>query len=115
MNLRQNRIADRIRDIVAGILTGERLSDPRLKGVVVTRVKITADMQLASVYFRTYNKNIANEQIIKGLESSKGIFRHKLSDALIMRRVPQLRFFYDESIEKKARIEQLLSQIKREE
>ena len=114
MKLRQNKIADRIRDVIAEALTGDRLRDPRVQGLVVTRVKITADLQLASIYFRSYHDSSSNDEHIKGLESCRGYFRRVLSDALIMRKTPQLRFFYDESLEKKAQIEKLLEQIKDE-
>ncbi len=110
MNLRQSRVADQIRDILASRFYGDQIDDPRLKNVCITRVKVTADLQLASVYYRTLD----DKQIefgSKGLESCKNRFRKLLAQELIARRVPSLRFFYDESVDDVNRVETILSQI----
>ncbi len=112
MGIRQERLADEIRDVIAMIFSGDQLSDPRLSGVTITAVKISGDLQLASVYFRLYDKKIL-EDAQKGLESCKGFLKRKLASVLDVRRVPELRFFFDESIEQGARIEELISQLKK--
>lgn len=113
MGLRQERIADEIRDLIAGCFLGGQMGDPRLDSVTITAVKLTPDLQLATVYFRIYGE--ANpgkiERATKGLESAGGFFRKRLSEALDIRRTPNLRFFYDESIERGARIEKLLGDL----
>jgi ribosome-binding factor A len=109
MSSRKDRLADEIRDVLALCFSGNRLSDPRVQGVTVTHVKLTGDLQLASVYFRVYDASKRGEAE-KGLESCKGFLRNQLATALDVRRVPELRFFFDESIEYGARIEQLLQQ-----
>lgn len=110
MGLRQERIADEIRDIVARCFQAGVMGDPRLEGVTVTGVKISPDLQLASIYFRIYGddneENIA--QAKKGLESATGFFKKRLAKGLDLRRVPDLRFFYDESIERASKIEDML-------
>ena len=110
MNLRQERMADEIRDYLAGLFQGGRLNDPRLSAVTISAVKLTADLQLASVYFRLYpGANQHDAQ--KGLQAAAGVLRGVLAKNLKVRRVPVLRFFYDESIEYGSRVEQLISQI----
>lgn len=111
MGLRQYRLAEEIRDLLAGCFLAGQMSDPRLDGVTITFVKLSADLQLASVYFRVYNdESIPDTK--DGLKHCKGFLRRHLATHLSLRRVPELRFFYDESIEKGARIEELLSQAK---
>lgn len=111
MQKRQMRLADEIRDLMANSIL-HRISDPRVAGTVITHIKLSPDLQIASVYFRVYNDVHRLEDVLKGLQSCTGVFRKVLSDALEMRRIPELKFFYDESIEEGARIESLLSKIK---
>ena len=114
MKLRQKRMADNIRDIVGQCFSSENLNDPRVKGVTITRVKVTADLQLASIYFRMYELDLDQDTAIKGLESCKGKLRKVLAEKLIVRRVPELRFFYDDAQDNALKIEQLLYKIKNE-
>ncbi len=110
MSIRQDRMADEIRDIVASCFAGGQMQDPRLQHVTITAVKISPDLQIASVYFRTMpGEDITTAK--QGLERAAGYFRAKLAETLDVRRVPSLRFFHDESIEHGARIEHLLTKI----
>lgn len=113
MGLRQVRLADEIRDVLAAAFSAGQMQDPRLSGVTVTAVKMSGDLQLASVYFRVYDEGetaIAEAQA--GLDSAAGFLRHRVAQAVPdLRRVPALRFFYDESIERGSRIESLLSKL----
>lgn len=111
MGLRQDRLADEIRDIVGSLFAGGQLSDPRLEGVVITAVKLTGDLQLATIYFRSYDERFTSADIIKGLTSASGVMKRKLSEVLDVRRIPELRFLFDESIERGSRIEELLKKI----
>lgn len=110
---RKDRLGDEIRDIVAECLSGGKLNDPRLEFVTVTGVKMSADLQLASIYFRILDET-KQKQTKKGLESAAGVFRHRLAEELEIRRVPNLRFFYDNSVEKGANVDELLAQIRKE-
>ena len=110
MGLRKDRLADEIRDIIANLFSGGQMQDPRLALVAITAVKLTADLQLASVYYRVIDQTPI-EEVQKGLERAAGFLRSRLAENLDIRRVPALRFFYDESIENGERIEGLLRQI----
>lgn len=112
MSLRQDRVADQIRDRLALLFSLEEISDPRLDGVTITAVKVTPDLQLASVYYRVLdNSDESRKQAQKGFESCNGFLRKKLSEGLDLRRVPELRYFFDESIERGAHIEKLLGDL----
>lgn len=113
MGLRKDQLADEIRDILAMSFQGGRLSDPRLESVTITAVKLTADLQQATVYFRTYN-DADHEKALRGLQSAAGRLRKSLSDVLDVRRVPELHFKYDSSIEYAASIETVLDAIHKE-
>ncbi|MBI2602008.1 MAG: 30S ribosome-binding factor RbfA [Deltaproteobacteria bacterium] len=111
---RQVRLADAIRDIIANCIT-QTLNDPRVREVVITQVRLSGDLQLATVYFRIFDEKTSKEEAKKGLEGCRGLFRRMVGDAVDLRRVPELRFFYDESIEKGARIEHLIATINSKE
>lgn len=113
MGLRKDQLADEIRDILAMNFQGGRLSDPRLESVTLTAVKLTADLQQATVYFRTYNEGDA-DKALRGLQSAAGRLRKSLSSVLDVRRVPELHFKYDASIEYAASIETVLETIHKE-
>ena len=110
MSLRARRLADQIHEVIGQCFGGGAMSDPRLSGVTITHVKLTTDLQLASVYFRVFIAEQA-EQALVGLQHSKGFLRRQLAENLSLRRVPELRFFFDESIEHGARIEALIAAV----
>jgi ribosome-binding factor A len=105
--LRQNRVADQVRDVIAECFSASQMRDPALDGVVVTAVKVTPDLQLASVYVRNY-REVRVEEMILGLERSRPFLRRQIAREIKMRKVPALRFFHDVSIERGAHIEKLL-------
>lgn len=110
MGLRQEKLADEIRDILASCFQGGMMSDPRLDSVTITAVKVSADLQLAYVYYRLYSTENSNEASC-GLESASGFLRNKLAKSLDVRRVPTLKFFYDTSVENASKIEELLKNL----
>ncbi|MFK7873158.1 MAG: 30S ribosome-binding factor RbfA [Oligoflexales bacterium] len=107
MGLRQDRVADQIRDVIAIVFSRGDVRDPRLQDVTVTYVKVSADLQMASVYFRCYGDK-SEEEMLAGFKQCAGFLRKQLGGKIDLRRVPELRFFYDASIERGERIESLL-------
>ncbi len=108
---RQTRLADEIRDLIALFLTSGKLHDPLLSLATITAVKLTPDLQLASVYYRVFEDKDM-KPTGKSLAKAAGLIRHELAASLDVRRVPQLRFFYDESIERAGRIESILEKLR---
>jgi ribosome-binding factor A len=112
MGLRQDRLADEIRDILAPMFARGDIADRRLEQITITFVKLTGDLQLASIYFRVIPDDDATIAAAHdGFKSATGFMRRHLADQLDLRRVPNLRFFYDESIERGARIEDLITKL----
>lgn len=111
--MRKIRLADEVRDVLAQCFMGHQLEDPRLDGVVITHVKLSSDLQLASVYFRIIDEeHLKQETVLKGLDSCKGFLKKALSSKIKLRRVPDMKFYYDTSIEYGSHIESLLSKTK---
>ena len=112
MSVRKERVADEIRDVLGRAFTGDEMRDPRVSSVTITSVKISPDLQVATVYFRLMDQDASQEEAKEGLERAAGFLRSKLAKQVELRRVPNLRFFFDESIERGSRIEDLLNSIK---
>lgn len=110
MGLRQERLADRIRDLIAETLSGGQLGDPRLQLIAITSVKLTGDLQDATVYFRILDDKLEKD-VVAGLKSATGFFRNILARQLDVRRAPQIRFKFDKSLENAAKIEKLIQKI----
>jgi ribosome-binding factor A len=109
MSMRQVKLADEIRDVISSCFMASHLEDPRIKDVVITHVRLTADLQLASVFYRIIEKDSEKEKsVVKGLESCKGYLKKMIASQITLRRIPELRFFFDESVEYGAHIEDLL-------
>jgi ribosome-binding factor A len=111
MGLRQDRLGDEIRDLLASTFSGDKIQDPRLKLLTITAVKLSGDLQIANVYYRVMNETPAKE-VEGGLASASGFLRRIIASNLDVRRVPDLRFFYDKSVETGERIEELLEKIR---
>jgi ribosome-binding factor A len=110
---RATRVAERLREDLAGMMRG--LRDPRLDGVLVSRVEITDDLQSAKVFVR-HEHGAEDEpmrrKILKGMDAASGRLRRDIGRTMGLRVVPTLRFFYDDGPDAQRRIEELLREIK---
>jgi len=110
LSKRTERVADLIRREMADLLM-RKLRDPRLGFVSVTGVEITADLSSAKIWLSSLDGAEKRKEIVKVLTHAAPFLRHELAPRLGLREVPELRFAYDESIERGARIEDLLKKI----
>ena len=111
MSNRPERVAERIKRETAEILENE-LRDPRLHGIVtVTDVEITHDLSAAKIFVSALAQGKEREQILKALHSAAPFVRRRLAPRLGLREVPEVRFLFDDSIERGARVETLLRKI----
>ena len=116
MRIRPERVAQRMRREIASILERD-LRDPRLQGrfVSVTDVEVTEDLSMARVYVSVLEGGPPREQALEALQSAAGYVRHALAPRLGLREMPEIRFVLDTSIERGARVEDLLRRIARGE
>ena len=80
-----------------------------LKYVSITKVTLTNDLSLATIWFSVIGQNDEIEATKKALVESKGFLRSELSKRLDIRKTPDLKFKYDESLAYGKRIEELLN------
>ncbi len=80
------------------------VKDPRLEGVTITDVIVSDDYSIAKVFFFVH-QGMDSKKVLKGFESAKGFFKAELSHSLDLRRVPDLRFIYDDTLDLFGQIE----------
>jgi len=116
MRIRPERVAQLMRREIASILERD-LRDPRLQDrwVSVTDVEVTQDLSMARVYVSVLEGGPSREQALEALQSAAGYVRHALAPRLGLREMPEIRFLLDTSIERGARVEDLLRRIARGE
>jgi ribosome-binding factor A len=109
---RATRVAGRMQEELSKAL--RELGDPRLVGVLVSRVELTDDLQTARVYVRREQggEEKAIQATLKGLGAAAGRLRKQTGQALGLRTTPELRFFYDTTLDAVNRIEELLREVK---
>ena len=104
---RPDRLGDQIRAEISELLARE-VHDPGVGFVTLTRVEVTADLQIARVFYTTMADEAARKKTAKALERALPFVRRQLAGRLRLRRVPELEFRFDKSIEHQDRIERLI-------
>ncbi len=84
--------------------------DPALAGVSLTAIELSRDLGVAKVYFSQMNPDDDPEVALAGLARAAGFLRSKLGAAIKVRRVPELRFYHDDSSAHGAAISSLIDQ-----
>ncbi len=103
------RIADQIQRELAELIRLE-LRDPRVKLVTVTGVELARDQSHAKVFFTTLGSAEEGRACLDGLVRAAGFLRTGLAHRLTTRKVPELHFAYDESVERGVRLSQLIDE-----
>lgn len=100
-------MADRIREIVAKRI--ERgLRDPRLGFVTITDVRMTGDLQHASIFYTVYGTDEERADSAAALKAATGMFRSEVGKNITARLTPTLEFIADAIPENAAAIDSLL-------
>lgn len=113
MSVKYERIEKNIGRELSNILLMEA-KNILLKYVSVTKVKVTTDLSLATIWYTIMGDENEIQATKKALEEAKGYLRTELAQRLDLRKTPELRFKYDESLEYGNRIEKILEEIKKE-
>jgi len=108
---RPEQIGETVRQVVADALVHE-VRDPRVGFVTVTGVRVTNELSHATIQVSVMGEEADKVRAIEGLKSAAGFLRSKLTRALSTRTVPELHFELDRGLEKAARINQLLGEIR---
>lgn len=113
---RSARVAEGLMQELA-ILISQKIRDPRARGAVVSRVDLSDDLRQARVYVRALEgaeDDAKKKELIEGLERASGVLRREATRALKLRVAPELKFFYDDGLDKRSRVDSLLAEIEHE-
>jgi ribosome-binding factor A len=105
---RLRRIAEQIQRELSQILRTE-LKDPGVGMITITDVEVSSDLAHAKVFFTTLGDAEALAQTQSGLRRASGFLRSALGQRLTVHNTPELNFEYDASVERGARLTQLIN------
>jgi len=113
MSIKLERLASTFVEEISVIIK-EEIKDPDINFVTITSCNISSDLSYAKVYFTCLNDK-RREEILKDLNKASGFIRKELCNRVEIRKMPELTFVYDDSIEYGNKIEHILEEIKKEE
>ncbi|TSJ90377.1 30S ribosome-binding factor RbfA [Gilliamella apicola] len=109
---RSSRVGHELQKEIAIILQRE-IKDPRLGMVTVSSVDISRDLSYAKVFVTFLNDDDPQviEQGLNVLNDAKGYIRTLIGKAMRLRIIPEIKFFYDESLVKGMQMSSLVSDV----
>lgn len=97
--LRARRVADLLLAEISRILR-ENVKDPRIGFLTLTAAEVSSDLKSAKIYFSVLGEESSRVETSKGLTSAKPFIRREVARCLRLKKVPDIRFVYDESVER---------------
>lgn len=104
---RMRRVNEAVREVLSDAIS-TNLKDPRVGFVTVTAVKTSRDLRHARVYVSVLGDAPTREDTLTGLRSAHGFLQSAISRQLRLKHTPALTFEYDDTVDKAARLTELL-------
>ena len=111
---RTDRIDSLLLKEISNIIMFE-INDPKLGFTTVSEVKTAPDLSIAKVFVSIFGKGYEKRDGLAVLRKSKGFIKSELAHRLNMRKIPDLIFVIDDSLEKASRIDELIEKYHRDE
>ena len=109
-----NRITSDIRIALSELL--REVKDPRVSKLLsIVKVDVSGDLSYATIYVSAIEGFESTVNSVKALKGAAGFLRRELGARLKLRKVPELRFIADDSIEQSANISKIIDSFKEEE
>lgn len=112
-SIRQQRLAEMLFEELT-ILIGHELSDPRLPLITVTSVNVSKDLGTVKVYVSHDDDGVSRKEVLAGLRHATPFVRRQIAQRCSLRAAPEVFFYYDDTPEKAARVDELLRAIAQE-
>ena len=111
-NFKNGRLSEDIKREISGLIR-EEIKDPRVSGglISVVRTELSGDNSYCKVYISSIDGEEAAKTAVKGLVSASGMMKRHISNALHLKKCPELKFIADNSIEHSAEIAGILEKI----
>ncbi|HUT96984.1 MAG TPA: 30S ribosome-binding factor RbfA [Dehalococcoidales bacterium] len=108
---RIERVSSLMRHEISELLQ-RQVKDPRLsKFIAVTEVSTSPDLRYAKVFVSYMGSEAEKKELMDGLEAASNFLRNQLLKRLRLRRIPELSFQWDDSIERGTRLLQLIDEV----
>jgi len=114
MGHRIERVNQLIRREISDLLV-RQVKDPRLGGfIAVTEVETSADLRSAKVFVSSIEPDADKQELLSVLSNASGFLHNELKERLELRRIPELTFHWDDSIERGERLLGLIEKVSAE-
>lgn len=113
MSVKQERLASIFAKEITNIINFD-LKNPSVTMVSVTRVTVSKDLNFSKIYVSIIDQK-AKHSAIEALNKSKGFIKSELAKRLSIRKIPDLLFIYDDTLDKAQRIEDIINRINKGE
>jgi ribosome-binding factor A len=104
---RMRRVNEALREVLSARIA-EGLKDPRIGFVTVTAVETSPDLRHARVFVSVLGNEQERQESLAGLQRAHGVLQAEIARVTHMKRTPELKFVYDETVEKGMRINEIL-------
>lgn len=104
------KIEERVREVVSALFN--RMSDPRFGLVTITTCTATPDARLVKIYWTASGPRERVAEIEEAFKGATSYFRRGVADELRLRFAPDLKFYYDNTMDVMQEVHQLLERIK---
>ena len=104
---RMRRVNEALREVLSARIA-EGLKDPRIGFVTVTAVETSPDLRYARVFVSVLGNEQERQESLAGLQRAHGVLQAEIARVTHMKRTPELKFVYDETVEKGMRINEIL-------
>jgi ribosome-binding factor A len=108
---RSDRVSGLIQKALSEILKRD-IGDPRLKMATITEVEVSRNLKLARIYFTTPDGKQKKDAAIKGFNSARGFIKRVLAHEIGLKYMPDIKFFYDDSLDYGGHIDELIKSTK---
>ena len=96
------------------ITLSQQVNDHRLDWVNITEVVLSKDLRYAKLYFSHFNNPLGHDEIKEYLTKTTGFLKKQIAGSKLMRTIPELSFFYDETEDRAEKVDTLITALKDE-
>ena len=108
---RPDRVGEEIRQELSEMLSRGDIHDPGIGFITLTRVVVSPDLQQARVFYTSLGDDKSRKETAKALGRATPYMRRQIGSRLRLRRVPELEFRFDQSVEHQDRVERIIREL----
>jgi len=105
---RARRVEEQLKRLLSELVRRE-VKDPRVGLITITSVEVSRDLTHANVYFTPFAGSGDAESAREALQHAAGFLRHQVRNQMRLRVAPEIQFHIDDSVERGARLSELIS------